>query len=81
MSNLGFWSGNTGGLSLTGTDAVSTFSEKPPTPAETAAASAGARLLPDKELTTLFKQSGRTTVWSPRKSRTSEWTRMLSASL
>ena len=58
MSNLGFWSGNTGGLSLTGTDAVSTFSEKPPTPAETAAASAGARLLPDKELTTLFKQSG-----------------------
>jgi hypothetical protein len=58
VSNLGFWSGNTGGLSLTGTDAVSTFSEKPPTPAETAAASAGARLLPDKELTTLFKQSG-----------------------
>jgi hypothetical protein len=57
VSNLGFWSGNTGGLSLTGSDAVGTFSEQPPTAAETAAATAGARLLPEKDLTTLFKQS------------------------
>lgn len=57
ISNLGFWSGNTGGLSLTGTDAVGTFSEEQPTPGETEAASGGARLLPEAELSTLTEES------------------------
>lgn len=57
ISELGFWSGNTGGLSLTGTDAVGTFSEEQPTPGETEAASSGARLLPEAELATLTQQS------------------------
>lgn len=57
VSNLGFWSGNTGGLSLTGTDAVGTFSDEQPTPAEAQAAASGARLLPDAELATLSQES------------------------
>ncbi|GAB5080157.1 right-handed parallel beta-helix repeat-containing protein [Arthrobacter sp. AD-310] len=57
VSNLGFWSGNTGGLSLTGTDAVGTFSDEPPTPGETQAASGGAQLLPEAELATLTQES------------------------
>ena len=57
VTDLGFWSGNTGGLSLTGTDAVGTFTGEPPTPAETEAATGGARLLPDADLATLTQES------------------------
>lgn len=57
VSHLGFWSGNTGGLSLTGTDAVGTFSDEPPTPGEAQAASGGARLLPEAELAALTQES------------------------
>ncbi len=57
VSYLGFWSGNTGGLSLTGTDAVGTFSEKQPSPATAQADSGGARLLPEEELATLTQES------------------------
>ncbi|WP_411374327.1 right-handed parallel beta-helix repeat-containing protein [Arthrobacter sp. MPF02] len=57
VSHLGFWSGNTGGLSLTGTDAVGTFSDEQPTPGETEAASGGARLLPEAELAALTQES------------------------
>ncbi|MEK0156714.1 right-handed parallel beta-helix repeat-containing protein [Arthrobacter oryzae] len=53
VSNLGFWSGNTGGLSLTGTDAVGTFNDGVPAPSQTPAADGGARLLPEPELATL----------------------------
>lgn len=48
ISNLGFWSGNTGGLSLTGTDEVGTMLAGPPAPPPaTQAAASGARVLPD----------------------------------
>ncbi|WP_258804524.1 right-handed parallel beta-helix repeat-containing protein [Pseudarthrobacter sp. NS4] len=57
VSELGFWSGNTGGLSLTGSDEVGTFGGQQPTPGETAAASGGARLLPEAELATLTEKS------------------------
>ena len=57
VSNLGFWSGNTGGLSLTGTDALGTFSDEQPTPAEAQVAAGGAPLLPDAELATLSQES------------------------
>lgn len=51
ISNLGFWSGNTGGLSLTGTDEVGTFQGGPPTPPPAIEASAaGARVLPEEAL-------------------------------
>lgn len=51
LSNLGFWSGNTGGLSLTGSDEVGTFQGGPPTPPPiTAAAADGAQVLPDEAL-------------------------------
>ena len=53
VSNLGFWSGNTGGLSLTGTDAVGTFNDGVPAPSQTPEADGGARLLPEPELATL----------------------------
>lgn len=57
ISELGFWSGNTGGLSLTGTEAVGTFSDEQPTPGETEAAGGGARLLPEAELAALTQES------------------------
>lgn len=57
VSYLGFWSGNTGGLSLTGTDGVGTFSEEQPTPAAGQAEDGGARLLPEAELGTLTQES------------------------
>jgi hypothetical protein len=51
ISNLGFWSGNTGGLSLTGTDEVGTMLAGPPAPPPaTQAAASGARVLPDDVL-------------------------------
>jgi hypothetical protein len=57
VSNLGFWSGNTGGLSLTGTDAVGTFSDGAPAPSQAPAADGGARLLPEPEVTALTQHS------------------------
>ncbi len=51
FSDLGFWSGNTGGLALTGTDTVSMFTPSPGT-AEPGP-QPGAPLLPDTEVTTL----------------------------
>jgi nitrous oxidase accessory protein NosD len=53
ISNLGFWSGNTGGLSLTGTDDVGVFQSGPPTAeqsTEAAATGGGARVLPEDAL-------------------------------
>jgi hypothetical protein len=52
ISNLGFWSGNTGGLSLTGTDDVGAFQSGPPTAeqATEAAAAGGAQVLPEDAL-------------------------------
>ena len=52
ISNLGFWSGNTGGLSLTGTDDVAAFQSGPPTAeqATEAASSGGAQVLPEDAL-------------------------------
>ena len=52
ISNLGFWSGNTGGLALTGTDDVGAFHSGPPTAeqATEAAAAGGARVLPEDAL-------------------------------
>lgn len=55
FTDLGFWSGNTGGVALTGTDTISTFDPTPgstPVPDE-AGLIAGAPLLPDEEVTTL----------------------------
>jgi hypothetical protein len=57
VSQLGFWSGNTGGLSLTGTDAVGVFTEEQPTSAKAREAEGGARLLPEAELKDLTKES------------------------
>lgn len=57
VSYLGFWSGNTGGLSLTGTDAVGTFSGDQSTAAGTQAEDGGARILPEAELSTLTAES------------------------
>jgi nitrous oxidase accessory protein NosD len=57
VSFLGFWSGNTGGLSLTGTDAVGTFSGERSTPAGTQAEDGGARVLPEAELSALTAES------------------------
>lgn len=59
ISELGFWSGNTGGLSLTGSDEVGTFTGQQPTSGEAEAAAGGARLLPDSDLATLTKESAR----------------------
>lgn len=51
ISHLGFWSGNTGGLSLTGTDEVGTFPSSPPaTPSAAQAAAGGAQVLPAEAL-------------------------------
>ena len=51
VSNLGFWSGNTGGLSLTGTDDVAAFQSGPPRPEEAAeAAAGGAQVLPEEAI-------------------------------
>ncbi|MET1021932.1 MAG: right-handed parallel beta-helix repeat-containing protein [Arthrobacter sp.] len=52
ISNLGFWSGNTGGLSLTGTNDVGAFHSAPPTaaPPTEAAAVGGAQVLPEDAL-------------------------------
>ncbi|HEX2246106.1 MAG TPA: right-handed parallel beta-helix repeat-containing protein, partial [Arthrobacter sp.] len=59
ISDLGFWSGNTGGPSLTGTDTVSTFDDEPAPPAHAEdAAEAGARLLPEDQLTALAAETG-----------------------
>jgi len=57
VSHLGFWSGNTGGLSLTGTDAVAVFTGGQPTSAEAQEADGGARLLPEAELKDLTQES------------------------
>ena len=57
VSYLGFWSGNTGGLSLTGTDAVGALGDELPAPAETQEATGGARLLPEAELQSLTQAS------------------------
>lgn len=58
FSDLGFWSGNTGGVALTGTDTVSTFTAPPVTAPATETVNAttpvaGAPLLPEAELTAL----------------------------
>ncbi|MDR7082544.1 nitrous oxidase accessory protein NosD [Arthrobacter ginsengisoli] len=51
ISNLGFWSGNTGGLSLTGTDDVAAFQSGPPAAEQAAESAAGAaRVLPEEAL-------------------------------
>ncbi|WP_104168403.1 nitrous oxide reductase family maturation protein NosD [Arthrobacter sp. SX1312] len=55
VSSLGFWSGNTGGLALTGTDTPGTFQEAPA--AEEPVAPAGARLLPEADLQSLADQT------------------------
>ncbi|WP_426226596.1 right-handed parallel beta-helix repeat-containing protein [Pseudarthrobacter sp. DSP2-3-2b1] len=57
VSYLGFWSGNTGGLSLTGTDAVGSFGEQQPAAAQAPEADGGARLLPEAELQNLTQES------------------------
>ena len=51
FSDLGFWSGNTGGLALTGTDTVSMFTPSPA--AAEPGPQPGAPLLPNTEVTTL----------------------------
>ncbi|MPY11404.1 right-handed parallel beta-helix repeat-containing protein [Arthrobacter bussei] len=56
VSSLGFWSGNTGGLALTGTDTPGTFPDAAGTTAD-AVAPAGARLLPDEDLRSLADQT------------------------
>ena len=50
LSNLGFWSGNTGGLALTGSDEVGTFQGGPPDPLPATDAAAGAQVLPEEAL-------------------------------
>ncbi|WDF34252.1 right-handed parallel beta-helix repeat-containing protein [Arthrobacter agilis] len=55
-SSLGFWSGNTGGLALTGTDTPGTFADASG-PAPDAVAPAGARLLPEEDLESLADQT------------------------
>lgn len=57
VSELGFWSGNTGGLSLTGTDEVGVIERQVPTPGEPEAAASGARILPEAELSVLAGKS------------------------
>lgn len=57
VSYLGFWSGNTGGLSLTGTDAVGSFGEQQSAAAQATEADGGARLLPEAELQNLTQES------------------------
>ncbi|MHA7210733.1 right-handed parallel beta-helix repeat-containing protein [Arthrobacter sp. MDT1-65] len=54
VSSLGFWSGNTGGLALTGTDTAGTFQDAP---TADPVAPAGARLLPEADLQSLADQS------------------------
>lgn len=56
MSSLGFWSGNTGGLALTGTDTAGTFMESAAR-AEDPVVPAGARLLPEEDLKSLADQT------------------------
>ena len=54
ISNLGFWSGNTGGLALTGIDTMSAFDTEEENPVGTDDATiAGARVLPSTELSSL----------------------------
>ncbi|WP_052274464.1 right-handed parallel beta-helix repeat-containing protein [Arthrobacter sp. L77] len=55
VSSLGFWSGNTGGLALTGTDTPGTFQDAPA--AADPVAPAGARLLPEADLRSLADQT------------------------
>ncbi|MDQ0734021.1 right-handed parallel beta-helix repeat-containing protein [Arthrobacter agilis] len=55
VSSLGFWSGNTGGLALTGTDTAGTFQDA--TAAPDPVAPAGARLLPEADLQSLADQA------------------------
>ncbi|MBG6224136.1 parallel beta-helix repeat protein [Arthrobacter sp. CAN_A2] len=55
VSSLGFWSGNTGGLALTGTDTPGTFQDAPA--AADPVAPAGARLLPEADLQSLADQT------------------------
>lgn len=51
LSNLGFWSGNTGGLSLTGTDEVAPFEGGPPTAQQAPGTTpGGAQVLPEEAL-------------------------------
>jgi nitrous oxidase accessory protein NosD len=69
VSALGFWSGNTGGLALTGTDTVSTFKDEPAQPpvdtgegTESSGpwwptATLGARLLPEEDLSSLLAKT------------------------
>lgn len=54
FSHLGFWSGNTGGLALTGTDTISTIdADITAPPAVGSTPVNGARILPEEELSTL----------------------------
>ncbi|MHA7180711.1 right-handed parallel beta-helix repeat-containing protein [Arthrobacter sp. MDB2-24] len=55
VSSLGFWSGNTGGLALTGTDTPGTFQDAPAMAEPVAPA--GARLLPEADLKSLADQT------------------------
>ncbi|MHA7287327.1 right-handed parallel beta-helix repeat-containing protein [Arthrobacter sp. MDT3-44] len=55
VSSLGFWSGNTGGLALTGTDTAGTFQDAPM--AAEPGTPAGARLLPEADLKSLADQT------------------------
>ncbi|MCC9206391.1 right-handed parallel beta-helix repeat-containing protein [Arthrobacter sp. zg-Y769] len=58
VSSLGFWSGNTGGLALTGTDTAGTFVDSNANAgAEEPVAPAGARLLPEEDLKSLADQT------------------------
>jgi nitrous oxidase accessory protein NosD len=59
VSNLGFWSGDTGGLSLTGTDTVATFDAQNPdaTAADGSSNVAGAQLVPSSDLSALSEGS------------------------
>lgn len=56
ISSLGFWSGNTGGLALTGSDTPGTFADAAG-PVPDAVAPAGARLLPEEDLGSLADQA------------------------
>lgn len=56
VSSLGFWSGNTGGLALTGTDTAGTFLDAADA-SSGAVAPAGARLLPEEDLRSLADQT------------------------
>jgi nitrous oxidase accessory protein NosD len=60
ITELGFWSGNTGGLALTGTDTLNTFNPvaRPGAPVASDGAD-GAPLVPNKDATAISSPSGK----------------------